>query len=140
MHAHCHIANKIHYARDTLPEEDRRQPRPGHGPENMATLRNTALNRLRATGTNTTEAVPDLSYEPFTAPLNLLERLPMTSRNLQTGALRSSVVELRVPPAQCFDANLVWEQNGLGSIDFVVPDAYFLAELPAGFPPKNQLQ
>ncbi|MFJ9819574.1 hypothetical protein ACIRU3_30785, partial [Streptomyces sp. NPDC101151] len=30
----------------------------GHGPENMATLRNTALNRLRATAaTNMTEAV-----------------------------------------------------------------------------------
>jgi hypothetical protein len=38
-----------------------------------AALQNTALNRLRATGaTNMTEAVRDLSYEPFTAPLDLL--------------------------------------------------------------------
>ncbi|MCX5233379.1 hypothetical protein [Streptomyces sp. NBC_00233] len=39
----------------------------------MATLRNTTLNRLRAANaTNMTEAVRDLSYEPFTAPLDLL--------------------------------------------------------------------
>ncbi|MGW2207433.1 hypothetical protein [Streptomyces sp. NPDC001774] len=59
--------------RDTLWDEDRSQIRTGHGPENMATLRNTTLNRLRATGvTNMTEAVRDLSCQPFTAPLDLL--------------------------------------------------------------------
>ena len=73
LRGHWHIENKIHYVRDTLGDEDRSQIRTGHGPENMAALRNTALNRLRATGaTNMTAAVRDLSYEPFTAPLDLL--------------------------------------------------------------------
>lgn len=73
LRGHWHIENKIHYVRDSLWDEDRSQIRTGHGPENMATLRNTALNRLRATeATNMTEAVRDLSYEPFTAPLDLL--------------------------------------------------------------------
>ncbi len=70
---HWKIENKIHYIRDVLWDEDRSQIHTGHGPENMATLRNAILNRLRATGTtNITEAVRDLSYEPFTAPLDLL--------------------------------------------------------------------
>ncbi|MDX2565149.1 ISAs1 family transposase, partial [Streptomyces sp. TX20-6-3] len=73
LRGHRHIENKIHYARDTLWDEDRSQIRTGHGPENMATLRNTTLNRLRATdATNMTEAARDLSYQPFTAPLDLL--------------------------------------------------------------------
>lgn len=73
LRGHWHIENKIHYVRDTLWDEDRSRIRTGHGPENMATLRNTALNRLRTTGTTSmTEAVRDLSYEPFTAPLDLL--------------------------------------------------------------------
>ncbi|MBT2453203.1 ISAs1 family transposase [Streptomyces sp. ISL-43] len=72
VRSHWHIENKIHYLRDVLWDEDRSQIHTGHGPENMATLRNTALNRLRTTGaTNMTEAVRDLSYEPFTAPLDL---------------------------------------------------------------------
>uniref|UniRef100_A0AAU1ICJ9 Uncharacterized protein n=1 Tax=Streptomyces sp. NBC_00180 TaxID=2903632 RepID=A0AAU1ICJ9_9ACTN len=59
--------------RDTLCREDRSQIRTGHSPENMATLRNTTLERLRAAGaTSTTGAVRDLSYEPFSAPLDLL--------------------------------------------------------------------
>ncbi|MEU4266330.1 ISAs1 family transposase [Streptomyces argenteolus] len=71
---HWHIENKIHYVRDVLWDEDRSQIHTGHGPENMATLRNVTLNRLRATGaTNMTEAVRDLSYEPFAAPLDLLD-------------------------------------------------------------------
>ncbi|MER7960224.1 ISAs1 family transposase [Streptomyces sp. NPDC096030] len=70
---HWHIENKIHYVRDTLWDEDRSRIRTGHGPENMATLRNTTLNRLRARdATSITEAVRDLSYEPFTAPPGLL--------------------------------------------------------------------
>lgn len=72
LRGHWHIENKIHYVRDVLWDEDRSQIRTGHGPENMATLRNTALNRLRAQGAqNMTEAVRDLSYQPFTAPLDL---------------------------------------------------------------------
>ncbi|MGW2207639.1 ISAs1 family transposase [Streptomyces sp. NPDC001774] len=73
LRGHWHIESKIHYVRDVLWDEDRSQIRTGHGPENMATLRNTTLNRLRATdATNMTEAVRDLSYDPFTAPLDLL--------------------------------------------------------------------
>lgn len=65
---HWKIENKIHYIRDDLWDEDRSQIHTGHGPENMATLRNAILNRLRATGTtNITEAVRDLSHEPFAA-------------------------------------------------------------------------
>lgn len=72
LRGHWHIENKIHYVRDVLWDEDRSQIRTGHGPENMATLRNTALNRLRTQGAqNMTEAVRDLSYQPFTAPLDL---------------------------------------------------------------------
>lgn len=59
--------------RDILWNEDRSQIRTGHGPKNMAVLRNTTLNRLRAVGaTNMTGAVRDVSYEPFTALLDLL--------------------------------------------------------------------
>ncbi|WP_435253671.1 ISAs1 family transposase, partial [Streptomyces sp. 1222.5] len=72
LRGHWHIENKIHYVRDTLWDEDRSQIRTGHGPENMATLRNTTLNRLRGRGAqNMTQAVRDLSYHPFTAPLAL---------------------------------------------------------------------
>ncbi|MGW2586091.1 hypothetical protein ACWCYZ_33055 [Streptomyces virginiae] len=47
----------------------------------MATLRNTALSRLRATAAaNMTEAVRDLSYEPFTIPLGIP---PLTSGNVR---------------------------------------------------------
>ncbi|MGW2207385.1 ISAs1 family transposase [Streptomyces sp. NPDC001774] len=73
LRGHWHIENKIHYVRDILWDEDRSRIRTGHGPENMATLRNTTLNRLRASdATSMTEAVRDLSYQPFTAPLDLL--------------------------------------------------------------------
>jgi len=73
VRGHWGIENKIHYVRDTLWDEDRSQVRTGHGPENMATLRNTALNHLRADGaTNIAAAIRDLSYEPFTKPLDLL--------------------------------------------------------------------
>ncbi|MER6076249.1 transposase [Streptomyces sp. NPDC001817] len=73
MRGHWGIENKIHYVRDTLWDEDRSRVRTGHGPQNMATLRNAALNHLRADGaTNIAAAVRDLSYEPFTRPHDLL--------------------------------------------------------------------
>lgn len=62
LRGHWHIENKIRYVRDALWDEGRSRIRTGHGPENMATLRNTTLNRQRAT--NMTEVVRDLSYEP----------------------------------------------------------------------------
>ncbi|MER6076324.1 hypothetical protein ABT187_47980 [Streptomyces sp. NPDC001817] len=58
--------------RDTLWDEDRSQIRTGHGPENMATPRNTTLNRLRGRGAQTmAQAVRGLSCHPITAPLAL---------------------------------------------------------------------
>ncbi|WP_455771744.1 ISAs1 family transposase [Streptomyces lavendulae] len=73
LRGHWHTKNKIHYVPDTLWDEDRSRNRTGHGPENMATLRNTTPNRLRTTdATNMAEAVRDRPYEPFTAPLDLL--------------------------------------------------------------------
>ncbi len=42
--------------------------RTGHGPENMATLRNFAINRLRAEGhANIAAGLREMSYEPFRA-------------------------------------------------------------------------
>ncbi|MFG3055524.1 ISAs1 family transposase [Kitasatospora sp. NPDC048239] len=73
VRGHWGIENKIHYVRDTLWDEDRSRVRTGHGPEDMATLRNAALNHLRADGaTNIAAAVRDVSYEPFNKPLDLL--------------------------------------------------------------------
>ncbi|MEU5307147.1 hypothetical protein ACH4YO_42865 [Streptomyces noursei] len=58
---------------DTLWDEDRSRIRTWHGPQNMATLRNVTLNQHRANGAmNMAVAICNLSYEPFTAPLDLL--------------------------------------------------------------------
>ncbi|GJF33470.1 hypothetical protein KNE206_61700 [Kitasatospora sp. NE20-6] len=47
--------------------------RTGHGPENMATLRNLAINTLRTAGhRNIAAGLRHASYEPFTRPLDLL--------------------------------------------------------------------
>ena len=44
-----------------------------HGPENMATLRSFAINRLRAAGHhNIAAGLREMSYEPFTRLLTLL--------------------------------------------------------------------
>jgi hypothetical protein len=53
--------------------EDSSQIRTGHGPENMATLRNLVCGRLRAAGYhNIAAARREMSYDAFTAPLDLL--------------------------------------------------------------------
>lgn len=44
------IENRLHFVRDTTFREDASKIRTGHGPENMATLRNLAINTLRAAG------------------------------------------------------------------------------------------
>ncbi|MEU2159358.1 ISAs1 family transposase [Streptomyces sp. NPDC019396] len=44
------IENRLHFIRDVTFHEDRSQVRTGHGPENMATLRNLAINKLREHG------------------------------------------------------------------------------------------
>lgn len=46
----------------------------GHGPENRATLRNLATGRLRTAGfDNIAAARREMSYNTFTAPLDLLD-------------------------------------------------------------------
>jgi predicted transposase YbfD/YdcC len=47
---HWHIENKSHWVRDVTFDEDRSQVRRGNLPQVMATLRNTVINLLRATG------------------------------------------------------------------------------------------
>ncbi|WP_189923147.1 ISAs1 family transposase [Kitasatospora xanthocidica] len=67
------IENRLHFVRDTTFAEDASKIRTGHGPENMATLRNLAINALRAAGhRNIAAGIRHVSYEPFTRPLDLL--------------------------------------------------------------------
>ncbi len=44
------IESRLHFVRDVTFDEDRSQVRTGYGPENMATLRNLAINKLRLAG------------------------------------------------------------------------------------------
>ncbi|MGW6395612.1 ISAs1 family transposase [Streptomyces sp. NPDC055103] len=67
------IENRLHFVRDTAFGEDASKIRTGRGPENMATLRNLAINTLRAAGHhNIAAGLRHASYEPFTRPLDLL--------------------------------------------------------------------
>jgi predicted transposase YbfD/YdcC len=63
----------VHHIRDTTFTEDASKIRTGHGPENMATLRNLAISTLRDTGHhNIAAGLREVSYTPFTRPLDLL--------------------------------------------------------------------
>lgn len=63
----------VHHVRDTTFAEDASQIRTGHGPANMATLRNLAVNTLRDAGHRSiTAGLRHASYQPFTRPLDLL--------------------------------------------------------------------
>ncbi|MFD3842123.1 ISAs1 family transposase [Streptomyces sp. NPDC058642] len=67
------IENRLHFVRDTTFAEDASKIHTGHGPDNMATLRNLAINTLRAAGHRSIAAgIRHVSYEPFTRPLDLL--------------------------------------------------------------------
>ncbi|MFF3062835.1 ISAs1 family transposase [Streptomyces sp. NPDC057909] len=67
------IENRLHFIRDTTFAEDASKIRTDHGPENMATLRSLAINLLRAAGhSNIAAAIREVSYQPFTRPLDLL--------------------------------------------------------------------
>ncbi|MGW4897386.1 ISAs1 family transposase [Kitasatospora sp. NPDC004240] len=67
------IENRLHFVRDTTFAEDASRIRTGHGPANMATLRNLAINALRTAGhRNIAAGLRHASYEPFTRPLDLL--------------------------------------------------------------------
>lgn len=59
--------------RDTTFTEDASKIHTGHGPDNMATLRNLAINALRAAGHHSIAAgIRHASYEPSNRPLDLL--------------------------------------------------------------------
>jgi len=47
VRGHWAIETRLHYVRDMTYDEDRSQVRTGHGPHNMATLRNMAISLLR---------------------------------------------------------------------------------------------
>ncbi|KPI21055.1 transposase IS4 family protein [Actinobacteria bacterium OV450] len=69
----------VHHIRDTTFAEDASKIRTEHGPANMATLRNLAINTLRDAGHhNIAAGLRETSYTPFTLPLDLLG-LPLTS-------------------------------------------------------------
>ncbi|MFI1175775.1 transposase, partial [Streptomyces melanogenes] len=70
---HWTIENREHYVRDVTFGEDTSRVRTGHGPENMATFRNLAINTLRKAGYRyIPDGLRDVSYRPFTHPLKLL--------------------------------------------------------------------
>ncbi|MCX4734458.1 hypothetical protein [Streptomyces sp. NBC_01363] len=67
------IENRVHFVRDTACAEDASKIRTGHGPKNMATLRNSAINTLRTAGHRSIAAgLREVSYAPFTRPQDLL--------------------------------------------------------------------
>jgi predicted transposase YbfD/YdcC len=67
------IENRLHFVRDTTFAEDASKIHTGRGAENMATLRNLAINTLRQAGhTNIAAGLREMSYEPFTRPLDIL--------------------------------------------------------------------
>jgi predicted transposase YbfD/YdcC len=62
---HWHVENKLHWIRDVTFTEDLSQIRAGHGPANMAALRNLALSRHRIAGaTNIAAACRHTSRHP----------------------------------------------------------------------------
>jgi len=72
IQGHWGIENRLHWIRDVDFDEDRSQIRTGHGPQVMATLRNTAISLLRLAGaTNIAEALRHHARQPD-RPINLL--------------------------------------------------------------------
>jgi predicted transposase YbfD/YdcC len=62
---HWHVENKLHWIRDVTFAEDLSQIRTGHGPANMAALRNLALSRHRIAGaTNIAAACRHVARHP----------------------------------------------------------------------------
>jgi len=47
---HWHIENRLHWVRDTAYQEDHCRVRVGHGPHNLAALRNAAITLFRHAG------------------------------------------------------------------------------------------
>jgi predicted transposase YbfD/YdcC len=70
---HWTIENREHYVRDTTFAEDTSRVRTRHSPDNMATFRNLAISTLRKAGYRyIPDGLRDISYHPFTRPLELL--------------------------------------------------------------------
>ncbi|MGP3690749.1 hypothetical protein ACTVZO_39770 [Streptomyces sp. IBSNAI002] len=68
----------VHHVRNTTFAEDASKIRTGHGPANMATLHNLAINTLHDAGHyNIAAGLRETSHTPFTRPLDLLG-LPLT--------------------------------------------------------------
>lgn len=64
---HWGIENRLHWQRDTTYSEDSCRIKVGHGPQNMAAFRNTALNLLRLGGLKeATAALRQFAYAPRT--------------------------------------------------------------------------
>lgn len=73
LRAHWVIENRLHFVRDTAFREDASKIRTGHGPENMATLRNFAINQLRSAGhTNIAAGLRTTALRPYERPLAIL--------------------------------------------------------------------
>ncbi|WP_265568633.1 hypothetical protein [Streptomyces hygroscopicus] len=63
----------VHHVRDTTFAKDASKIRTGHGPANIATLRNLEVKTLRDAGHHSIAAgLRQASYTPFTRPLDLL--------------------------------------------------------------------
>ena len=69
---HWGIENQLHWVRDVTMGEDKCRARTGQGPENLATLRNTALTLLR---TNGYKAIAPTLRRMATKPRELLKIL-----------------------------------------------------------------
>lgn len=68
IRGHWHIENKVHWVRDVTFDEDRSRVRAGHGPQVMATLRNTAISLHRRAGqSNIARACRYLAANPHHA-------------------------------------------------------------------------
>ncbi|MCC2275214.1 ISAs1 family transposase [Streptomyces sp. ET3-23] len=95
------IENRLHFVRDVTFDEDRSQIRTGHGPENMATLRNLAINTLRDHGHASIAAgLREMSYHPFTPPPRPPQHRPVTSNNTKITRLWNSPAYKRRAPSR----------------------------------------
>ncbi|MBB5792142.1 hypothetical protein HDA41_000106 [Streptomyces caelestis] len=67
------IENRLDFVRDTAFRDDSSKIRTGHGPENMATLRSFAINRLRTAGhVDIAAALRTTALRPYGRPLTLI--------------------------------------------------------------------
>ncbi|WP_432019669.1 transposase [Streptomyces sp. 1222.5] len=95
------IENRLHFIRDVAFDEDRSPVRTGYGPENMATLRNLAINKLRENGhTNVTAVPPQDVPRTLHPPPRPPRHHPATSGNAKIKRLWISSDTCRHLPAR----------------------------------------